>query len=347
MTDIRDSLREPDRPGRSRLSDTRMAEEQLIDEELLDLKPVAHLRAKAAALLALTLLLIFGAAGYLLYARGVFEPKQRLVLTADDSQGVAVGMDMTFSGFPIGTVRKIELAEDGSVRILVDVPEKDMHWLRQSSVFTLVKGIVGGTTIKAYTGMLNDAPLPPDSVRPVLSGDATAELPQIINSAKEVLANVAALTASDSALGGSLGEVRKLAERLQGQSGALGVVLGSDEEARKVTELLGRLNSVVGRMDRMVARADSQVFDANGVMPQVRATVEQLNGLLADTRKSMTKVDAVLADMQVVGSNAKEASTDLTALRAEVESNLIRLESVLNDLQRKWPFARKPELKLP
>ena len=331
----------------SRSRETRMAEEQLIDDELLDLKPVAHLRAKAAALLALTLLLIVGAAGYLLYARGVFEPTQQLVLTADDSEGVTVGMDMTFSGFAIGRVSKIELAKDGSVRILVDVPEKDAHWLRQSSVFTLVKGIVGGTTIKAYSGMLNDAPLPPDSVRPVLSGDATAELPQIINSAKEVLANVAAMTSTDSALGGSLAEVRKLAERMQGQGGALGVVLGSDEEAKKVTQLLERTSSVVARMDRMVARADSQVFDANGVMPQVKATVEQLNGLLADTRKSMAKVDSVLADLQVVGSNTKEASTDLGALRAEVESNLLRLESVLNDLQRKWPFAHKPDLKLP
>lgn len=322
-------------------------ESQLAEEELLDLKPVAHLRTKAAALLSLTLALILAAAVYLLYARGVFEPTQSLVLTADDSQGVAVGMDMTFSGFPIGRVSKIELAQDGSVRILVDVPEKDAHWLRQSSVFTLVKGIVGGTTIKAYSGMLDDAPLPPDSVRPVLSGDATAELPQIINSAKEVLANVAAMTSTDSALGGSLAEVRKLAERMQGQGGALGVVLGSDEEAKKVALLVDRANSVLGRMDRMVARADSQVFDANGVMPEVRATVAQLNGLLADTRKSMVKVDAVLADMAVVGSNAREASTDLGALRAEVESNLLRLESVLNDLQRKWPFAHKPELKLP
>ncbi|WP_294258922.1 MlaD family protein [uncultured Comamonas sp.] len=329
------------------MSETRMAEEQLIDEELLSLKPVAHLRAKAAALLALTLVLILSAAAYLLYARGVFEPTQRLVLTADDSEGVVVGMDMTFSGFPIGRVRKIELAEDGSVRILVDVTEKDAHWLRQSSVFTLVKGLVGGTTIKAYSGMLDDAPLPPDSVRPVLSGDATAELPQIISSAKEVLANVAALTATDSALGGSLAEVRKLAERMQGQGGVLGAVLGSDEEAKKVGQMLERANSLLGRMDRVVARADSQVFDANGVMPQVKVTMEQLNGLLADTRKSMAKVDAVLADMQVVGSNAREASTDLGALRAEVESNLLRLESVLNDLQRKWPFSHKPELKLP
>ena len=346
MTEKEITVTESKEPAR-RGSETRMAEEQLIDDELLDLKPVAHLRAKAAALLALTLLLILGAAGYLLYARGVFEPTQRLVLTADDSEGVAVGMDMTFSGFPIGRVSKIELADDGSVRILVDVPEKDAHWLRQSSVFTLVKGIVGGTTIKAYSGMPGDAQLPADSVRPVLSGDATAELPQIINSAKEVLANVAAMTSSDSALGGSLAEVRKLAERMHGQGGALGVVLGSDEEARKVTQLLERTSSVVNRMDRMVARADSQVFDANGVMPQVKATVEQLNGLLADTRKSMAKVDAVLADLQVVGSNTREASADLGALRAEVESNLLRLESVLNDLQRKWPFSHKPELKLP
>ena len=344
MTEPRPSQAPPDHSGDQAQA---RAEAQAIQEELLGLKPVAHLRAKATALLLFTLILIVGSVGYLLYARGVFEPTQRLVLTADDSQGVAVGMDMTFSGFPIGRVSKIELAQDGSVRILVDVPVKDSHWLRQSSVFTLVKGIVGGTTIKAYTGMLEDAPLPADSVRPVLSGDATAELPQIINSAKEVLGNIAAMTSNDSALGGSLAEVRKLAERMQGQGGVLGVALGGDEEARKVMALVDKANSVIARMDRMVARADSQVFDANGVMPEVRSTVAQLNALLADTRKSMAKVDAVLADVQVVGSNAKEASTDLGALRAEVESNLLRLESVLNDLQRKWPFAHKPALKLP
>lgn len=342
MTDAR-----PDNQAGTRSDATLDAGRHDTPEELLGLRPVAHLRAKATALLLFTLGLILAAVLYLLYARGVFEPTDLLVLTADDSQGVTAGMDMTFSGFPIGRVRRIELAEDGSVRILVDVTRKDAHWLRESSVFTLVKGIVGGTTIKAYSGIMSDPPLPPNSVRPVLSGDATAELPQILNSAKEVLANVAQLTAQDSALGGSLAEVRKLAERMQGQGGMLGVALGSDEEARRVLALVERANAVLTRMDRMVARADSQVFDANGVMPQVRATVEQLNGLLADTRKTLSKVDAVLAEAQAVGANAREATADLGALRAEVESNLMRLESVLNDLQRKWPFAHKPELKLP
>jgi len=64
--------------------------------------PIHNAEAKAVALLALLVALVLGAVMYLMYARGAFEPTQRLVLTADDSEGVAVGMDVTFAGFPIG-----------------------------------------------------------------------------------------------------------------------------------------------------------------------------------------------------------------------------------------------------
>lgn len=122
--------------------------------------PVAHLELKAALLVLAMLLLLAGAVLYLLYARGAFERTQELVLIADDSEGVSVGMDMTFSGFPIGRVRRIELASDGSVRIVVDVPVKDAGWLRSSSVFVLSRGLVGGTSLRAYSGVLDDPPLP-------------------------------------------------------------------------------------------------------------------------------------------------------------------------------------------
>mgnify|MGYP006144482867 CR=1 FL=1 len=44
---------------------------------------------------------------------------QYLILVADNAEGVVAGMDMTFSGFPIGRVRRIELADTGNVRILI------------------------------------------------------------------------------------------------------------------------------------------------------------------------------------------------------------------------------------
>ena len=317
-------------------------------EELL--RPVAHLRLKAAALLLLTLALIAGSVLYLLYARGAFEPTQRLVLIADDSEGVSVGMDMTFSGFPIGRVRRIELAGDGNVRIAVDVASRDAHWLRESSVFTLVRGLVGGTTIKAYSGVLTDPPLAAGAARPVLRGDATAEIPQLMATARQLLDNLQQLSAPDSALNDTLAQVRQLTQRLNAPGGALGVLMGNEQDARKVLQTLDRTQLLLARMDAVVARADRQVFGAAGQpgrVAELRATVAQASGLLQDTRQSLTRVDAVLAEAQAVGANAREASADLGALRAEVEANLRKLEGLINDINRKWPFARDQELRLP
>ena len=135
-------------------------------------------------------MLVAGTALYLLYARGAFERTQTLVLVADDAEGVRVGMDLTFSGFPIGRVRRIELAPDGTARIVVDVPREDAQWLRQSSIFTLVRGIVGGATLRAYSGVLADPPLPDGAERKVLIGDTNAELPRVVGAARELLQNL-------------------------------------------------------------------------------------------------------------------------------------------------------------
>ncbi len=314
------------------------------------LRPVAYLELKAAMLLLFTLALIVGSGLYLLYARGAFEPTQTLVLTADDSEGVVVGMDMTFSGFPIGRVRRIELAETGNARIVVDVAQKDAHWLRESSVFTLVRGVVGGTNIRAYSGILTDPPLPAGAVRPVLRGDATAEIPQLMASARELLGNLNALTAQDAALGSSLTNVQALTQRLNGPGGALGVLMGNEADARKIITTLEHTNTLLARLDGLAKQADRQVFGENGkdaLVPDLRASVGQLNALLAETRNSLKKVDAVLVEAQAIGANTREATTDLGALRADVESNLRKVESLVNEIQRKWPFARDTEIRLP
>ena len=315
--------------------------------------PVAHLEFKAAVLLLLLVLLLVGSVVYVMYARGVFEATQRLVLLADDSEGVTVGMDMTFSGFPIGRVRRIELAEDGAARILIDVPKKDARWLRESSVFTLVRGLVGNVNIRAYSGVLGDPPLPDGAVRRVLVGDATAEIPQLVAATRDLVRNLSALSSADSALTAALGNVQAATERLKGRHGALGVLLGNDEDAKKLVALLDRTNALLARVDglaarvdSMVAKADVQVFGPDGVMPETRAAIVQLNGALADARNTLKQADKLLAEAQAVAGNARVASADLGALRAEVESSLRKVEQLVNEIGRKWPFARDTELKL-
>ncbi|HEX4943778.1 MAG TPA: MlaD family protein, partial [Usitatibacteraceae bacterium] len=110
---------------------------------------IRHAELKAALVLALTVAIACGFVLYVLYARGTFESTQRLVLMADDGAGVTVGMDLTFSGFPVGRVQRIDLASDGKARIEIDVPRKDSRWLRASSVFTLERSLVGGARLRA------------------------------------------------------------------------------------------------------------------------------------------------------------------------------------------------------
>ncbi|WP_426148662.1 MlaD family protein [Polaromonas sp. DSR2-3-2] len=307
----------------------------------------ASLEFKARLLLLFMLLLVCGSALYVLYARGAFESTQRLVLMAEDSEGVVVGMDMTFAGFPIGRVRRIELAEDGKARILVDVAQKDAHWLRSSSVFTLVKGIVGGPNIRAYTGLLNDPPLPEDAVRTVLQGDASAEIPRVISAAKDLIDNLNSLTGSSGSVGASLANLQVLTGRLNGPGGALTVLLGSEAEAKKFSATLDRTNSLLAKLDGIAAKTDTQVFGDKGVLPETRATVVQLNAMLGEARTSLQKVDAILVNAQAITSNARDATNDLGALRSDVEASLRKVEGLVNEINRKWPFARDAEMKLP
>jgi phospholipid/cholesterol/gamma-HCH transport system substrate-binding protein len=55
----------------------------------------------------------------------------------------------------------------------------------------------------------------------------------------------------------------------------------------------------------------------------------------------------VLAEAQAVGANVRVATDDLGALRGEVDSSLRRVEQLVNEINRKWPFKRDTEIKLP
>jgi phospholipid/cholesterol/gamma-HCH transport system substrate-binding protein len=313
--------------------------------------PVRNAEFKAALLLILMVVLVAGAAIYLMYARGAFESTQKLVLQVDDSEGVTVGMDVTFAGFPIGRVRRIELGKDGKARVVVDVPRDDAHWLRSSSIFTLERGLVGGAKLRAFTGIPTDPPLEDGAERSLLVGDAAAEIPRLLAAAKDLLENLNDLTAENSALAASLANVQGVTGKLNGPRGAMGLITGDDKNAQELTErankLLITVNALAVKADSLIGHADTQVFGKQGVMTDAQATIVQLNGLLADARNSLKKMDAVLVEAQAVGANAKEATADLGTLRAEVESSLRRVEQLVNEINRKWPFKRDTEIKLP
>jgi len=311
---------------------------------------------RALMLLLMMALILVGSALYLMWARGAFEATQPLYLSTDDSDGVIVGMDMSFAGFPIGRVRKIELVGAGTVRIQVDVPVKDAHWLRISSVFTLERGLVGAARLRAFTGVPDDAPLPAGAERVVLRGDVSAEIPKMVSDARDLLQHLNALTSDQSPLAQTLVELRGVAARANSSKGGLlGALTGNEADSRRLGEALERsnrllqsLDATARRTDAVLQKAEQQVLSPQGLVGDARSAVGQLGDLLKDLRQSVVRMDAVLTEVQGVAGNARSASEGLGDLRADVESSLAKIDALITELNRKWPFAPKEkEVTLP
>src|SRR5712672_2957874 len=313
-----------------------------------------NLQFRIGLLIGFTFVIAVGFVAYALYARGVFEATQRLILISDNVEGVSVGMDISFSGFPIGRVNRISLADDGRARIEIIVPLKDARWLRTSSIFTLERGIVGSAKIRAFTANLQDPPLPDGAERTVLRGDTSEEIPRMVATLRGVLENVERVTSADGSLQASLANVRTMTERLAGRHGVLGAVLGGDDEAKKVVATIERANALLAslggvsrRLDVVLSKTDQRVYGEGGLMDGTQRAVAQANTILGEVRESLKRLDRVLADAEKISGNAKAASSDLAALRAEVDASLRKVSAILEEINRKWPFERNTDIRLP
>jgi len=313
-----------------------------------------NLGVKVGILIAVTVMVIGGFIVYVLFAQGVFEQTQRLYLITDNAEGVAVGTDLSFAGFPIGRVRRIRLRDDGKVRISVRIPVDDAKWLRESTVFVIEMPLVGAAKLRAFSANLKDPPLPDRAERPVLRGYTAEEIPKMVASMRAVLDNLEQITASGSSLQDSLKNARTVTERMAGKYGVLGGALGSEDNARKVIDsidrankLMASLNGVSLRLDGVLARTDSQVLGPGGVVDETKKAVAQANVILGQVSESLKQVDAVLANAQAASGNVKSATADLGTLRAEVEASLRKVASLIDEINRKWPFERDTKIRLP
>lgn len=325
-----------------------MTEHDLSPDAAEDAEFTRSVRWRAVLLLVLTAVLLAGTGVYLLWARGAFEPTQPLYLITDDSDGVSVGMNLTFSGFPIGRVSRIRLWKDGSVRLRVDVNTKDEHWLRENSVFTLERGIVGAARLRAFTGEPDAAPLPPRAVRNILRGDVSAEIPRMVADVRAVLQNLQHMTDAGSALNATLAQVHALAARANGPGGAVAALTGDVADTRHLSATLSALAQLAQRLDRLSTQAGEQLLGKQGLVAGTRDSVKQLNGALQQVRTLLQQSEETMRNLNAVSADVRAATPDLAGTRAQIETDLNRVNGMLMQLNQKWPFAAgEQEIKLP
>lgn len=300
--------------------------------------------------------LLLGAAflAYLLYARGFFEHTYRLQLAAASADGVAPGVPLVFSGIEIGTVTSLGLNDGGGIVIQLELQERHAKWLRLDSSYTLDKPFVGSARISVDSGDLNGAALPENSTMLLLTPDISKELPVLVEQVKSILANVEHLTRREGDINATLGNLKTVSGRMTGEYGMLEGVLGSPEKARSVTDsldqtraLIVRLDGLALKMDGMAGKTDQWLFASDGVAASTRESLAQVRLMLGDAQSSLKKADALMTNAVGISADVKAGTQDIAQLRAEIDDAVRKANALVNEINRKWPFAREPEVKLP
>jgi phospholipid/cholesterol/gamma-HCH transport system substrate-binding protein len=312
------------------------------------------LHFKVGLFTAVSLLLAGAFMVYLLHARGFFEKTYHLQLAAASADGVAPGVPLVFSGIEIGSVTTLGLNDNGGIVIHAELLERNAKWLKQNSTFTLDKPFVGGAKIRIDSPDLNAPALPDRSTMLLLTADISKEIPLLVERVKAILANVEHLTRQDGEINATLANVKTVTGRMTGEYGMLEGMLGSPEKARAVTDsldktraLITKLDGLALKMDGMAAKTDQWLFAPNGVAEHTRESLAQVRLMLNDAQSSLKKADALMANAVEISANVKDGTQDIARLRAEIDDAVRKANTLVNEINRKWPFARDPEVKLP
>jgi phospholipid/cholesterol/gamma-HCH transport system substrate-binding protein len=291
---------------------------------------------------------------YLLHARGFFEDTFHLQLAAASADGVAPGVPIVFSGIEIGRVTTLGLNEEGGIVIHAEFMERNAKWLKETSTFTLDKPIVGGARIHVDSPDLDAPALPDDATVLLLTSDISKELPALVERVKAVLDNVEYLTRKDGEINATLANVKTVTGRMTGEYGMLESILGSPEKARAVTDsldktraLIGKLDGLVVKVDGMAGKTDQWLFAPDGMAEQTRESLAQIRLMLNDAQSSLKKADALMTNAVEISADVKEGTQDIVTLRAEIDDAVSKANALVNKINKMWPFARDPEVKLP
>ena len=291
---------------------------------------------------------------YLMYARGYFEHTYRLQLAAASADGVAPGMPLVFSGIQIGNVTSLGLNDGGGIVIQLELPESQAKWLKQDSVYTLDKPLLGSPKISVDSGNLGGEPLPENSTMLLLTPDISKGIPLLIARVNAILANVEHITRKDGEVNASLANIQTVTGRMTGEFGMLESVLGSPEKARSVTDsleqtraLISKLDSLALKMDSMAGKTDQWLFAPDGVAASTRDSLAQVRLMLDDAQSSLKKADALMSNAVAISADVKAGTQDLAALRAEIDDAVRKANALAEKVNNALPFGHEPEVKLP
>jgi len=266
---------------------------------------------KAGVVVILTSIIALFSVIYLTLSQNIFEKKHQLILNASDASGLAVGMPLNLSGFPVGKVTRFKLRENGTVAVNIEILERDLPRLLDGVTFWATTNLLGSTKLTIKDFNPGNQKLDLTKIYNLNIENIDAKLPKIIANVEESTSNIAQLTSQNSDLAKAFREISLLTTQLNDPNESLMKSLQS------ISYLLQRLANEENLMRDIIGQ---------------------------ENFKSLT---LILQNTAQISSSIKSSTKDMDKLREDIDNNVEDINHLVDDISNKWPFGRNTEFKTP
>lgn len=313
------------------------------------------LEFKVGLFILITSVLTVAALGYVAFKKDVFSRVDTFTLTSGSGEELTEGMPVLLSGYKIGRVHALELGGDGRVLIKIKIPHRYSKWLREDTVFIINKPLIGSPRIVISTRDTSSPPLSTEKVKEVVIANDINEtikkLEPVVERLNRITINIETLTANLADPQGDVNQILRntatLAERAAQAESLLELAVADPKSVRAVQtalqnteDITHQLTRILEKVDAMAEKSDESLYGKNGVFPSLRTLLLDLVGKLA-------KLDTFLVHVNNIAANADESTKDLKVLRSDIDETVNSINSLVKELDRKIPFKKEPQIKLP
>jgi len=282
---------------------------------------------KVGVFVVITTLLILTSVLYIAYSKGFFSKEYTFTISSKSGEELTEGMPVYFSGFKIGRIEKLELSDQGVVLVKIRIPDQHVKWIKSSSIFSINKPLIGSSKLIVTTPNLNSPALSPQNIPEIVRIDNIDETIKRVQPTLEKVDKV-------------VSNIEKITANLAKKNSIVEMVVGDPESARAIRESIKTTKDILAKVDTLLAKTDDQVYGSDGVLLLVRK-------ILKDFILKLEKMNTALDNVTKMSSDAADSTKDLKLLRAEIDSTVNAIGNLVNEIDKKIPFKKEPEIKLP
>jgi phospholipid/cholesterol/gamma-HCH transport system substrate-binding protein len=316
---------------------------------------VKRIEFKVGLFVVVTTLLIAASIGYVAYKKGLFAKEHIYTLSSKTGENLTVGVPVVVLGFTIGRVSALELSDRGIVTVRIKISEQHTGMIRDNSTFMLEKPFIGTPRLVVKTADLHAPPLAAGKVPEItVSSDINEIIKRaepIIEKADNILGDMRKITKNIADPEGEVSSILRdagtLTHRFSTRNSLLAMVVDDPESIKSVhgslrslKNITEKVDKILQRFDGMAGKTDEQLYGQDGVLPQFR-------DILRDIQSKLVKLNVTFDNVNRITSDTADSAKDLKQLRNELDAAIYSIGSLSEQIDRMLPCKQKPEIKLP